>query len=192
MGTLIVVTGGSRSGKSEFAENLARQRSKKTVYIATAVADDEEMKARVARHQKRRPKEWQTVEAACDLPTIMAQAACKYETVLIDSLTTYAASFLYARRHDELQDTENAAIQEMYSLAKAVKTNGATVIIVTDEVGSGIVPDNAVSRAFRDVLGSMNSVLAAEADRVYLSVAGLTIDLKKIAVKAEEEICSPF
>jgi len=188
MGTLIVVTGGSRSGKSEFAENLARQRSKKTVYIATAVADDEEMKARVARHQKRRPKEWQTVEAACDLPTIMAQAACKYETVLIDSLTTYAASFLYARRHDELQDTENAAIQEMYSLAKAVKTNGATVIIVTDEVGSGIVPDNAVSRAFRDVLGSMNSVLAAEADKVYLSVAGLTIDLKKIAVKAEEEI----
>ena len=77
MGTLIVVTGGSRSGKSEFAENLARQRSKKTVYIATAVADDEEMKARVARHQKRRPKEWQTVEAAYDLPTVTAQAACK-------------------------------------------------------------------------------------------------------------------
>lgn len=188
MGTLIVVTGGSRSGKSEFAENLARQRSKKTVYIATAVADDEEMKARVARHQKRRPKEWQTVEAACDLPTVTAQAACKYETVLIDSLTTYAASFLYARRYDESKDTENAALQEMHSLAKAVKKNGATVIIVTDEVGSGIVPDNAVSRAFRDVLGSMNSVLAAEADKVYLSVAGLTIDLKKIAVKAEEEI----
>jgi len=76
----------------------------------------------------------------------------------------------------------------MHSLAKAVKTNGATVIIVTDEVGSGIVPDNAVSRAFRDVLGSMNSVLAAEADRVYLSVAGLTVDLKKISVRAEEEI----
>ena len=188
MGTLIVVTGGSRSGKSEFAENLAWQRSKKTVYIATAVADDEEMKARVARHQKRRPKEWQTVEAVCDLPTVTAQAACKYETVLIDSLTTYAASFLYARRHDELKDTENAALQEMHSLAKAVKKNGATVIIVTDEVGSGIVPDNAVSRAFRDVLGSMNSVLAAEADQVYLSVAGLTIELKKIAVKAEEEI----
>ena len=73
-------------------------------------------------------------------------------------------------------------------MAKAVKTNGATVIIVTDEVGSGIVPDNAVSRAFRDVLGSMNSVLAAEADRVYLSVAGLTVDLKKISVRAEEEI----
>ena len=156
------------------------------MYIATAVADDEEMKARVARHQKRRPKGWQTVEAACDLPTV--QAACKYETVLIDSLTTYAASFLYARRHDESQDTENAALQEMHSLAKAVKTNGATVIIVTDEVGSGIVPDNAVSRAFRDVLGSMNSVLAAEADRVYLSVAGLTVDLKKISVRAEEEI----
>lgn len=188
MGTLIVVTGGSRSGKSEFAENLARQLSKKTVYIATAVADDEEMKARVARHQKRRPKEWQTVEVVCDLPTVTAQAACKYETVLIDSLTTYAASFLYARRHDESKDMENAALQEMHSLVKAVKTNGATVIIVTDEVGSGIVPDNAVSRAFRDVLGSMNSVLAAEADKVYLSVAGLTIDLKKIAVKAEEEI----
>ena len=148
------------------------------MYIATAVADDEEMKARVARHQKRRPKEWQTVEAACDLPTVTAQAACKYETVLIDSLTTYAASFLYARRHDELEDTENAALQEMHSLAKAVKTNGATVIIVTDEVGSGIVPDNAVSRAFRDVLGSMIG-LAAEADRVYLSVAGLTVDLRK-------------
>ena len=73
-------------------------------------------------------------------------------------------------------------------MAKAVKTNGATVIIVTDEVGSGIVPDNTVSRAFRDVLGSMNSVLAAEADRVYLSVAGLTVDLKKISVRAEEEI----
>ena len=146
------------------------------------------MKARVARHQKRRPKEWQTVEAAYDLPTVTAQEACKYETVLIDSLTTYAASFLYARRHDESKDTENAALQEMHSLANAVKKNGATVIIVTDEVGSGIVPDNAVSRAFRDVLGSMNSVLAAEADKVYLSVAGLTIDLKKIAVKAEEEI----
>ena len=73
-------------------------------------------------------------------------------------------------------------------MANAVKKNGATVIIVTDEVGSGIVPDNAVSRALRDVLGSMNSVLAAEADEVYLSVAGLTVDLKKIAVKAEEEI----
>lgn len=152
------------------------------------MADDEEMKARVARHQERRPNEWQTVEAACDLPSVTAQAACKYETVLIDSLTTYAASFLYAHRHDESQDTENAALQEMHSLAKAVKTNGATVIIVTDEVGSGIVPDNAVSRAFRDVLGSMNSVLAAEADRVYLSVAGLTVDLKKISVRAEEEI----
>ena len=76
----------------------------------------------------------------------------------------------------------------MYSLATVVKKNGATVIIVTDEVGSGIVPDNDVSRAFRDVLGRMNSVLAAEADRVYLSVAGLTVDLKKISVRAEEEI----
>ena len=170
---LIFVTGGTRSGKSNFAQELAHSLKGRTVFIATAEALDEEMGKRIAIHQRERPSGWDTVEEPRLLGQAVQKCAGTYDILLIDCLTLWISNLLTNHSLDE--DEINREVQ---SLIESCKTESSTVIIVSNEVGMGIVPDNELSRVFRDVAGRLNQKLAAQADTVVLTVAGMPVVLK--------------
>jgi adenosylcobinamide kinase / adenosylcobinamide-phosphate guanylyltransferase len=165
---LTLVIGGARSGKSAFAERLVTATSRPRRYIATAEAWDDEMRDRIARHREDRGGEWITVEAPLDLPAALA-VADQGEVVLIDCATLWLTNHLLAE-HDLNRETA--------ALVTALSNCVAPVIIVSNEVGWGIVPDNALSRQFRDAQGRLNQRLAAEAGIVVTVIAGLPLVLK--------------
>ena len=181
MAKIVLITGGARSGKSAFAEKLARQAGPRVAYIATAEVGDGEMAERVALHRLRRPAEWQTHEAPAQAENaIDAIAAAKQaELILFDCLTVYTSNALLAQPEDApvplRRATVLAAVDRL--LAAAGRFPG-TVVFVTNEVGDGIVPDNALARRFRDAAGRLNQQLAASVDDVVLVVAGLPLTLK--------------
>jgi len=165
---LTLVVGGARSGKSRLAERLVTESGRPRRYIATAQAWDEEMADRIARHRADRGADWTTVEAPLDLPTALA-AAQSDEAVLVDCATLWLSNHLLAE-HD--LDAEGAA------LLAALAACPAPVVLVSNEVGWGIVPDNALARAFRDAQGRLNQQIAARADLVLGVMAGLPMVLK--------------
>jgi len=165
---LTLVIGGARSGKSTFAEGLVTATTRPRRYIATAEAWDDEMRARIAQHQGDRGAGWITVEAPLDLATALADARTG-EVVLVDCATLWLTNHLLAD-HDL---TATAA-----DLMRALATCPAPVVIVTNEVGQGIVPDNALARRFRDAQGRLNQQLAQAADLVVTVIAGLPLVLK--------------
>jgi adenosylcobinamide kinase/adenosylcobinamide-phosphate guanylyltransferase len=165
---ITLVTGGARSGKSRYGESLITALPPPWIYMATAEAGDAEMAARIAEHQKRRPVGWTIIEAPHRLATSFSsidQAA----PVLIDCLTFWLSNRLLADADLE-KETEH--------LAGVLAHHSGPVVLVTNEVGSGIVPDNALARRFRDAQGRLNQRMAALADRVVLVVAGLPLVLK--------------
>ena len=164
---LTLVLGGARSGKSRYAEGLVTALPPPWIYVATAEARDDEMTKRIALHQTRRGSGWRTMEAPRDL--IAALAACGDAPVLVDCLTLWLSNLLLA----------NADIDgEIERLEKAL-IRPAPVVAVANEVGFGIVPDNALTRRFRDIQGGLNQRLAARAGRVVLVVAGLPLVVKE-------------
>lgn len=165
---LTLVVGGARSGKSAFAERLVTASARPRRYIATAEAWDDEMRDRIARHRRERGADWLTVEAPLDLAAALA-AAQPDEAVLVDCATLWLSNQLLA-------DHDLAA--ESADLCAALGGCAAPVVIVSNEVGWGIVPDNALSRRFRDAQGRLNQRLAAEADLVVTVIAGLPLVLK--------------
>jgi adenosylcobinamide kinase/adenosylcobinamide-phosphate guanylyltransferase len=165
---LTLVLGGARSGKSRYAETLVERAGRGCVYIATAQARDDEMAARIAAHRARRPAGWATIEAPIDLPAVLADRDAD-RAVLVDCLTLWLANALLAGRDVEA-DTG--------ALLVALAACAAPVVCVSNEVGLGIVPDNALARAFRDAQGRLNQRVAAIADRVVLMAAGLPLVLK--------------
>jgi adenosyl cobinamide kinase/adenosyl cobinamide phosphate guanylyltransferase len=160
---LTFVLGGARSGKSAYAEALITAHSAPWVYIATGQAFDAEMAARVAEHQGRRPAGWRTIEAPLDL----AAALEAPEPVLLDCLTLWVTNLMLAG-----QDPD------WLGLLAALDSRTAPTVIVSNEVGLGIVPDNALARAFRDVAGRLHQRVAARADHVVFMVAGLPMVVK--------------
>jgi adenosylcobinamide kinase/adenosylcobinamide-phosphate guanylyltransferase len=162
------VIGGARSGKSTYAERLIFATARPRRYIATAEAWDDEMRARIAQHQQDRGTDWTTVEAPRDLAPALA-AACKDEAVLIDCATLWLTNHVLAE-HDIEDETDG--------LITALAACPAPVVIVTNEVGWGIVPENALARRFRDAQGRLNQRLAAEAALVVTVIAGLPLVLK--------------
>lgn len=186
-GKIVLVTGGARSGKSTFAERYAAQGKRRVAYIATAQIYDEEMQERVNIHQSRRPVSWLTFEAPYGAELAMSQAVQEAEAVLFDCLTLYTSNLLLAL--DAPADREKrrqVVLTAIDKLLASAKQEHADVIFVTNEVGSGIVPDNALAREYRDVAGLVNQKVAGLADEVYLVVSGLAVELKKIAVSLEE------
>jgi adenosylcobinamide kinase/adenosylcobinamide-phosphate guanylyltransferase len=165
---LTLVVGGARSGKSTFAEGLITATTRPRRYIATAQAWDDEMRTRIAQHQRDRGGDWLTVEAPLDLPAALA-ATRPGEVVLIDCATLWLTNHLLAD-HDLPARTE--------ALVAALATCPAPVVIVSNEVGWGIVPDNALARRFRDEQGRLNQRLAHVAGLVVTVIAGLPLVLK--------------
>ncbi len=165
---LTLVIGGARSGKSAHAERLITATARPRRYIATAQGWDDEMRARIAQHQRDRGSDWVTVEAPLDLGPALAAASAR-ECVLIDCATLWLTNHLLAD-HDLPAQTD--------ALIKAIAACAAPVVIVSNETGWGIVPDNALARRFRDAQGRLNQRLAHEAGLVVAVIAGLPLVLK--------------
>ena len=164
---LTLVLGGARSGKSRYAETIITALPPPWIYAATAQALDAEMTARIEAHRTRRGAGWTTVEAPRDLAATLAAYA--QAPILVDCLTLWLSNLMMA----------DAAIDaEIDRLGEALASATAPVVLVANEVGSGIVPDNALARRFRDLQGGLNQRIAAQADRVVLVVAGLPLFVK--------------
>ncbi|HEY0292274.1 MAG TPA: bifunctional adenosylcobinamide kinase/adenosylcobinamide-phosphate guanylyltransferase [Hansschlegelia sp.] len=168
-GSVTLVLGGARSGKSRFAEGLVTASGLDRVYVATAQAFDDEMRARIAAHRDSRGGAWRTVDAPRDLAAAIDAEATENHAVLVDCLTLWLSNALLADADIE---------HEAGLLLEALVGSRGPIVLVSNEVGSGIVPDNALARAFRDHQGRLNQRVAAIADRVTLVVAGLPLDLK--------------
>ena len=184
MGRFIFVTGGARSGKSTFAEALARQHGGRVCYVATAHVTDAEMARRIAHHRARRPARWNTVEAAGSLADALNAAGRDHDLLLIDCLTVYLVRLLPpdlpedAPVPGDVVDALNAALDaEVLAIIGAVRGSPADAIVVSNEVGSGLVPPYPSGRLFRDIVGRANQALARAADRAFVVIAGLPLDL---------------
>ncbi len=169
--SITVVLGGVRSGKSRYAEALASRFSRVT-YVATARRSDAEMRRRIAAHRRVRPKAWRTVEASVRLDAAIRRAGADADVLLIDCLTTYCGS-LVSRR-----GIPAAAREHMAAVVATMGTVPASIIVVSNEVGSGVVPAYASGRAYRDFLGEVNQQMAAAADAVVWLVAGIPVVVK--------------
>jgi adenosylcobinamide kinase / adenosylcobinamide-phosphate guanylyltransferase len=164
---ITLVLGGARSGKSRYAESLIAALPPPWTYLATAEGGDEEMAARIAAHRARRGPQWHTVEAPRNLAA--AFKSCQTVPVVVDCLTLWLSNLMLA-------DADIDA--EMTLLEQTLAGASAPVVLVANEVGSGIVPDNPLGRRFRDLQGILNQRMAARADRVVLVVAGLPVAIK--------------
>ncbi|MDQ2884471.1 MAG: bifunctional adenosylcobinamide kinase/adenosylcobinamide-phosphate guanylyltransferase [Chloroflexota bacterium] len=188
---LILVLGGVRSGKSTFAEQLARRSGRRVAFIATATAGDDDMQARIQRHQSVRPQGWHTIEEPLDLARAVHAAAEVADVLLLDCITLWVSNWLFAQEgiNDEEVVSERyyaGALAQIDALLEAFSTltGQKTLVMVTNEVGLGIVPAYALGRIYRDVLGLVNQRLAAASERVYLMVAGLGVDIKRLHEEA--------
>ncbi|HEY1269560.1 MAG TPA: bifunctional adenosylcobinamide kinase/adenosylcobinamide-phosphate guanylyltransferase [Candidatus Binatia bacterium] len=168
---IILITGGARSGKSRYAEQRARETGARLLYVATAEAGDDEMARRIAAHRARRGAEWTTIESPIEIARALREGR-GFDAAVIDCVTLWLSN-LMARGGEGR--TEHA-VEEFIAAARGFD---APLFIVTNELGSGIVPDNAVARSFRDLAGWTNQRLAASADEVVLMVAGLPLLVKK-------------
>ena len=168
MGKSILVTGGARSGKSGFAERLTTALGPDPIYIATAQAHDSEMQERISLHQARRGADWRTVNAPLDVAGALKECDGKGPR-LLDCLTLWLTNHMLAG---------NDWRQEARKLVAALMSQSSPVVVVTNEVGAGIVPENALARAFRDAAGQVNQDVAAITDEVYLVVSGQPLRVK--------------
>jgi adenosylcobinamide kinase / adenosylcobinamide-phosphate guanylyltransferase len=172
---LTFITGGARSGKSKFAQSLCRERAR-VVYLATAVSSDEEMRARIGKHRSSRPTAWHTVEEPLKVSEAAALHIESADILLIDCLTIWLSNLLYELRDEDFDVIERTAIDRVEALIDVSKSGN--VIAVTNEVGSGIVPESLVGRNFRDLQGLVNQRVARGSDVVYFVVSGISMCIK--------------
>ena len=172
---LVLILGGARAGKSTFALNMANSISDKVCFVATAEALDEEMEARIQTHRAERSPNWSTVEEPRDL-SLALQKVGDSDVVIVDCLTLLVSNWMMSEPDVDVMNTK--VLQTTSDFLKTVSAGNQTVICVSNEVGLGLVPDNALGRVYRDTLGRVNQLVAAAADRVYLVVAGLPLQIK--------------
>ncbi|MCC2975902.1 bifunctional adenosylcobinamide kinase/adenosylcobinamide-phosphate guanylyltransferase [Sphingomonas sp. PL-96] len=165
----MLVLGGARSGKSRYAQAVAEAAGGRLVFVATAQAFDDEMTDRIRRHQADRDTRWTTVEAPLDVAGAIAAADGEEAVLLVDCLTLWASNLLLG---------EEDADARLTALLEAIAGARGQVVLVANEVGLGIVPDNALARRFRDLAGTINQRVAAAVDRVHMTVAGIPIVVK--------------
>lgn len=180
---IILITGGARSGKSHLAQELARRSGKSVLFVATAVAGDEEMRQRIEEHQKSRPATWRALEVATHAGKEIVQNSGGAQLIIVDCITLLVNN-VFSRFTGETGENIDASLLEKEVTAEITELIDcfdrvrADFIIVTNEVGLGLVPANNIGRLYRDLLGRANQLLAARADEVYLMVSGLPLKLK--------------
>jgi adenosylcobinamide kinase/adenosylcobinamide-phosphate guanylyltransferase len=182
----VLVLGGARSGKSSLAESLCARLAGEgpVLFVATAQAGDDEMRQRIAEHQRRRPAQWRTLEEPLRLAAALPGALRDARVVLLDCATLWAANLLLdgGTPDEEIPpQVEEAALAEVEAFLDVVRASSATFVVVSNEVGLGLVPPYPLGRAYRDLLGRANQRLAAAADKVYFLVAGLPVELKALS-----------
>ncbi len=177
---LTLILGGARSGKSDYAQRLAVESGKRTLYIATATAGDEEMRQRIAAHQASRPVHWQTVESPLQVGAALRKSRTNAPIILLDCLTLLANNVLFSLP----EGVEEAVYQEALTreidefMAAFFASQAEKCLVVSNEVGLGLVPEYPLGRLYRDVLGRANQRLAQVADTVVFMVAGLPMRVK--------------
>ncbi len=186
-GRVTLVIGGSRSGKSTFAQRLAERARPPVLFVATGTASDDEMAVRIAAHQAARPANWRLLEAQRDVAATVRAELGGTRTILLDCLSLLVSNLLVAAAPEDGELSldgprlELAAQTEVQTLVALAREHGAELIVVSNEVGMGVVPPSPLGRVFRDALGRANQELAAAADAVYLMVAGIPVDVKALA-----------
>jgi adenosylcobinamide kinase/adenosylcobinamide-phosphate guanylyltransferase len=180
----VLVTGGVRSGKSHYAEQYAAHLGAKGTYIATAQIHDDEMRTRVRGHYDRRVAsavEWETVEEPYHLSEVLI--ASDDPIILVDCLTLWLSNWLLFYDYEQQQDAEQLVQKKINELTQALATRSGDTILVTNEVGYGIVPEYKLGRQFRDLSGLMNQQVARVCEQVFLVTSGIPIELKSKAYK---------
>ena len=173
MNKIIFVIGGCRSGKSTYAMQTAEKMpAEQKIFIATCVPQDDEMKRRVARHQKERSQNWVTVEAPLDLSEAIRQNSRKADVILVDCLTLWVSNLLM-----ETGD-ENKIEETISQFINAIENASCPIVLVSNEVGTGIVPENRLARQYRDIIGLANQAVAKTAGKVIWMVAGIPVTVK--------------
>lgn len=173
MSRVILVTGGGRSGKSRYALERAMTYEKR-VFVATAEPSDDEMRERIARHKQERGDSFVTVEAPIDLaPALEREATKDIDVALVDCLTVWTGNLMHFRH---ITDTNTPQVEALIAFLNQPPCD---IILVTNEVGMGIIPENAMSRKFRDIAGRLNQTIAELADEVVLVVSGIPVRIKK-------------
>lgn len=185
MSKIVLVTGGARSGKSSFAESLCIKQNNRTAYIATSVAFDDEMKSRVKKHQQSRPKEWKTYEIYKDIYSIIEELGENHDTVIMDCVTLMVNNLMFTSGIDidvatsgELDELESYIKNQIKKLLEAVKNTNLYFVIVTNEIGMGVVPENKLARIYGDFVGRANQQISKMSDEVYFVVSGIPMKVK--------------
>jgi adenosylcobinamide kinase/adenosylcobinamide-phosphate guanylyltransferase len=176
----ILITGGARSGKSRFAQELAVRSGKPVLFVATATAGDEEMKRRIEEHRKSRPAVWSALEATTYIGSQIEKRAGGAGVVLVDCLTLLLNNIFSQEIEEQVDEArlEKEVMAEIKELLGCIDRVDADFIIVTNEVGLGLVPMSKIGRLYRDLLGVANQRLAERADEVYIMIAGLPVKIK--------------
>jgi adenosylcobinamide kinase / adenosylcobinamide-phosphate guanylyltransferase len=177
-----LLLGGARSGKSYYAQEEAKKAGK-VLFVATAEAGDEDMRRRILKHQADRPANWHTLEATTQIGQCIRQTFKGEDLIIIDCLTLLVTNLICQIDESEYDSCDEALLEEkvyaeIKELQQCLREVEASFILVSNEVGWGIVPDNRISRIYRDLLGRSNQMLAQSADEVYLMVAGIPLKIK--------------
>jgi adenosylcobinamide kinase/adenosylcobinamide-phosphate guanylyltransferase len=170
---LIFITGGVKGGKSDFALELAEKSEGKKLFLATAEALDEEMGQRIQKHRRQRGNRWDTIEEPLYLGRALRPLLARYETILVDCLTLWMSNLLGRYPEQEAETTE--IIADFFSCVEEFE---GTIIVVSNEVGMGIIPDNKPARIYSERLGLLNRMTAGRAERVYVLFSGIPVELK--------------
>lgn len=172
MGRLIFVLGGARSGKSKFAQTLAKRLDGQVVFIATCIPKDREMKKRVSLHKKHRPRHWRTIEDKNNILQVLKTLRGKPKVIIIDCLGLFISNLLAEGKQEKFIE------REVKGIAQKLSKSNFLSIVVSNEVGGGIVPINKLARNFRDITGMSNQIMASYADTVYVLHAGIPTPIK--------------
>ncbi len=185
MSNIVLVTGGARSGKSNFAESLCTKQNNKTAYIATSIPFDDEMKNRVKKHQQSRPSDWKTYEIYEDIFSIIEELNLNHNTVIMDCVTLMVNNLMFTYGIDvdnatseQLNELEEYIKNQTIKLLEEVKKTDLYFVIVSNEIGMGIVPENKLSRIYGDFVGRANQLIAKYSDEVYFVVSGIPMKVK--------------
>lgn len=182
---LVLILGGARSGKSRFAQEMAARLSDRVLFVATAEPGDPEMRARIERHRRERPPGWRLLEAPRDVARHLAEHLAGVDVFILDCVTLLVSNILLAGRSGPRRRWEPSANalarvrEEIEGLLDVVRRHSVLALVVSNEVGLGVVPENRLARLYRDLLGMANQMLAGAAGEIYLLVAGIPVCIKK-------------